>query len=164
MLLTSRFSMPSVSIPCSGKYDGLDRSRHGCHIATGQSRHNHSPYFEPDGLHCSLRIDLHSSPPPQQQCYSRSGLSLRTASIPIWLEESGPLHISREPSPESLFLLFCDGQSEHTQSPTVYHRASITCLRRCHHVRLMCPPVFTNGTVHQLYTRGYSGCEGLAQR
>ena len=33
--------------PRSGKYNTLDSSHHGYHIATGQSRHNHSPYSEP---------------------------------------------------------------------------------------------------------------------
>jgi hypothetical protein len=47
MLLTSKFSH---AVRLLGKYDALDSSRHGCHIVTGQSRHNQSPYSKPTDL------------------------------------------------------------------------------------------------------------------
>ena len=43
----SHRSLPPLSRPSSSRYEALDRSHRGCHIATGPARRNHSPYSEP---------------------------------------------------------------------------------------------------------------------
>jgi hypothetical protein len=93
-VLTSR---PSPR-PRSGKYDALDSSHRGRHIATGQSRHNHSPYSEPTVLIAPYEsISTASRPRSSSAALDRGGLFVPQVSR----HGRKSLASSREPSPDS---------------------------------------------------------------
>ena len=87
--------------PCSGKYDGLDSSRRGYHIATGQSRHNHSPYSEPTVLIAPYE-SISTAPRPRSSsaALDRGGLFVPQVSR-HGRKSLASCISSREPSPDS---------------------------------------------------------------
>ena len=89
------------SRPRSGKYNALDNSGRGCHIATKQSRHNHSPYSDPTVLIAPYE-SISTAPRPCSSgvTLDRGGLFV----LPVSLhgqKSLAPCISSREPSPGS---------------------------------------------------------------
>jgi hypothetical protein len=89
------------SRPRSGKYDALDSSRRGYHIATGQSRHNHSPYSEPTVLIAPYE-SISTAPRPRSSsaALDRGGLFVPQVSR-HGRKSLASCISSREPSPDS---------------------------------------------------------------
>ena len=99
MLLTSKF--PSSPRPRSGKYDALDSTHHGCRIATGQSRHNHSPYSEPTVLIAPYE-SISTAPRPRSSSAALDRGGLFAPQVSRQGRKSLASCISsREPSPDS---------------------------------------------------------------
>ncbi|KAI0275932.1 hypothetical protein BGY98DRAFT_989240 [Russula aff. rugulosa BPL654] len=87
--------------PRSGKYDALDSSRHGCHMATGQSRHNHSPYSEPTVLIAPYE-SISTAPRPRSSSAALDRGGLFAPHVSRHGRKSLASCISsREPSPDS---------------------------------------------------------------
>jgi hypothetical protein len=119
--------LPSPRPPSpSGNYDALDGSRHGCHIATGQSRHNHSPYSEPTVLIAPYAsISIAPRPCSSSAALDRGGLLAPQVSRHGWKSFLSCI-LSREPSPGSRASL----------SPSVTNSPNI----RSHLQSIMVPP------------------------
>ena len=87
--------------PRSGKYDALDRSHRAYHSATGQSRHNYSPYSEPTVLIAPYE-SISTAPRPRSSsaALDRGGLFAPQVSR-HGRKSLASCVSSREPSPDS---------------------------------------------------------------
>jgi hypothetical protein len=95
IFLTSRFRCPPLS-PGSGRFDPLDSSYHDGHMATGQTRSNHSPYSEPSVLQYESIV---TGPRPRS---SSAALDRGILTVPKVSRPNQKRCISsREPSPDS---------------------------------------------------------------
>ncbi len=109
--------------PRSGRYDALDSSRRGCHIATGQSRHNHSPYSEPTVLIAPYE-SISTTPRPRSSSAALDWGGLFAPQVSRHGRKSLASCVSsREPSPDSQ----ASFSPSVTESPNTHsHLQSIT--------------------------------------